>query len=43
MNGSWGPSLIPVRRYRFSKKEGVQLTLQYQKVVQQSYSPLNID
>lgn len=27
MNGSWGPSRIPVKTYRFSKKEGVQLTL----------------
>jgi hypothetical protein len=31
MNGSWGPSRIPVKRYRFSKKEGVQLTLQYKE------------
>lgn len=27
INGSWGPSWIPVKTYRLSKKEGVQLTL----------------
>jgi len=27
IKGSWGPSRIPVKTYRLSKKEGVQLTL----------------
>ena len=43
INGSWGPSRIPVKTYRFRRNDGVQLTLHNLHMNQSIFNVIHAD